>query len=134
MREIGHGGRVTALDGGAKAAWFKDSEGNTYELTEVRRFTEQRIGCFDDAKPARGRTRVRPLDPAFLPPADRRRWEEFVAPEDRNRLATAVLLLFLPPILYYESLRTSLREIRANLPTMFAAAPSSTTTYVASWP
>jgi hypothetical protein len=23
----------------AKAAWFKDSEGNTYELTEVRRGT-----------------------------------------------------------------------------------------------
>src|SRR5919112_6243777 len=27
----------------------------------------------------------------------------------------AVLLLFLPPILYYESLNVSLREIRANL-------------------
>jgi CPA1 family monovalent cation:H+ antiporter len=34
----------------------------------------------------------------------------------------AVLLLFLPPILYYESLRTSLREIRANLRVILLSA------------
>lgn len=38
------------------------------------------------------RTRVRPLDPGFLPPADRKRWETFIDPADRNRLASAVLL------------------------------------------
>lgn len=38
------------------------------------------------------RTAVRPLDPGFLAPADRRRWSEFVMPTDRHRLATAVLL------------------------------------------
>ncbi|GAA3630407.1 Na+/H+ antiporter [Microlunatus ginsengisoli] len=34
----------------------------------------------------------------------------------------AVLLLFLPPILYYESLNTSLREIRANLRVILMSA------------
>lgn len=38
------------------------------------------------------RARVRPLDPAFLPAGDRQRWEQFVLPADRDRLATAVRL------------------------------------------
>lgn len=38
------------------------------------------------------RTRVRSLDPAFLAPTDRRRWDEFVLAPDRDRLATAALL------------------------------------------
>lgn len=37
-------------------------------------------------------TQVRSLDPAFLAPADRRRWDEFVLSPDRDRLATAALL------------------------------------------
>lgn len=37
--DLGHVRMVDGLAdfGSAKAAWFKDSEGNTYELTEVRR-------------------------------------------------------------------------------------------------
>ncbi|WP_432560195.1 4'-phosphopantetheinyl transferase family protein [Granulicoccus sp. GXG6511] len=38
------------------------------------------------------RARVRPLDPAFLVPADRRRWDELTMAADRDRLATAVRL------------------------------------------